>query len=174
MNAALWSASSAALVLPKCRGSSTGQSVPMMITREWRANASAKALLMRAPRSSPRCGSSATPARLAASIRKGSRTSGAACSSTGPRSASTAVLSVCSSNLRCRAAAPAAPNNGISRVFTVPATGALANTIVSALQLVRGIGSGQLAGVSPQPELKTQPPHQHDGAHNPVLFPAAP
>src|SRR5207302_444691 len=88
---------------------------------------------------------------------------------TGPIAAAQAVSTVRSISRACSAAAPAAPSAGISRVFTDPATGALA-------RIASATGSGvadaiavlprQPGGLRAEEEREAQPPHRENGAHD--------
>ena len=101
----------------------------------------------------------------------------------GPTPAANAVVNVRRKSHRCKAAAPAAPNAGISRVFAWPATGALAMiatptaTPFSAFMACAGniaVGRGQFPWISTKKIAQAQSPHQPDGAPDSLRLPTPP
>src|SRR5260221_10914640 len=130
---------------------------------------------MRSPRSAPRCACSATPKSCAQRAKKGWLSSGAHHSSTGPTAEPSAVASAWRARLACSSAAPAAPSSGTRRVFTSPATGALAKTAMrtrSGRGALDVIAACETARIGAQRVGEAQSPPEEDRAREPVALPA--
>src|SRR5712691_10692536 len=129
---------------------------------------------MRAPRSPSPWELRLNPSRRSRSKKNGSPTPGAHHSSTGPSRASAAARRLCITSRRCSAAASASPSAGISRVLTLPGSGALAKTMTRqpSLSAFAVIVAGKTRGRRAEEKFKPQPPHQEHGAQHPAPLPS--
>ena len=86
--------------------------------------------------------------------------------------AATAVSRVWRTRRACRAAAPSAPRAGIRRVFALPASGALANTISVQSIMCCVIDGSQSARIGAEKIGEAQAPHHQHRAQRSSAFPA--